>query len=402
MQSRFLSLVMTMAVSAGASAQTIGNYILAPNATVSGLTVPYTVIDLSSPATSSGPIAAVAVRGTQACTNAFKVKFFHVTGGVYTMYAERGPFDITFPITVVQFPAVTVSAGDVIGITTLADCGTILGQLPLLFKNAAQFAGDVMGSVSLTSSAGVIPGFALGAFGAANANVEVRTQIIPAAATTAGAQGSFFKTDVFLSNAHTTRSVGRLIYHREETNGTAADPAFPFILDTHASAVYPNFVGDKLGVTNGKGSIDVYTRIGFEAPTVTTRIYDDSSGGTKGFTLDALTEREALQPSEVAVLAVPNDAAKYRMNIGVRTLEGNATIEFDLFDQNGAQRTAVTRNYTGGNYYQQTDFHSLFGVDFQPGDAIHVVQRAGQSFVYGSIIDNSSNDPSVQVAKTLK
>jgi hypothetical protein len=401
MHSRFLSLLLMIVVSAGASAQTIGNYILAPNATTSGLSIPYTVLDLSSPATSNGTIAAVAVRGTTACTNAFKVKFFHVTGNVYTPYAERGPFDITFPITVVQFPGVAVTAGDLMGIVTLADCGVILGQLPLLFKNAAQFNGDVSGQVSLQNSAGVIPGFAIGAFGAPNANVEIRTQIIPAAATTQGAGGSFFKTDLFLSNYRTTRSVGRLIYHPEETSGTVNDPAFPFILESHASTVLTNFVGDKLGKT-GKGSIDVYTRMGFEAPTIATRIYDDAgAAGTKGFTLDAMTEREALQASEVAVLAVPSDASKYRMNIGWRTLEGATTIEFNLYDANGAPRTAITRNLAG-NYYQQTDFHSLFGVDFQPGDTIHVVQRAGQAFVYGSIIDNASNDPSVQVAKTVK
>jgi len=402
MQSRVVSLLLTiLVIAAGASAQTIGNYVLAPNASTTGLVPPFTVLDLSSPATSSGTIGAIAVRGNQPCSGAFKVKFFHVSGAVYSPYAERGPFDITFPITVVQMsPAVAVSQGDVIGLVALNDCSKVIGQVPLLFKNAAQFSGDVSSAVTLASASGVIPNFALGVFGAANSNVQIRTQVIPAAGAAPGANGASFKTDVFLSNARSMRATGVLIYHREETSGTANDTPFPFIVDPHTSVTYPNFVGDKIGVT-GKGSIDVYTKMGYDAPSVTARIYDDSSAGTKGFTFDAQTEREALQTLESGTLAVPNDASKYRMNIGVRSLDGDTQIEFDLFDQNGGLRAALTKTYLP-NYFQQSDFKSFFGVDFQPGDSIMVVMRQGQAFVYGSIVDNNSNDPSAQLAKAVK
>lgn len=402
MSSRAVSLFLTMVViAAGASAQTIGNYVLAPNATTTGLTVPFTVLDLSSPATSNGTIGAVAFRGNQACTGAFKVKFFHVNGSVFTPYAERGPFDVTFPITVVQMtPAVSVTAGDLIGLVSLVDCAQVTGQVPLLFKNVAQFSGDVNSSVTLASASGVIPNFALAAFGAPNSNTHIRTQTIPAAGAAQGANGASFKSDVFLSNARSMRSSGLLIYHREETSGTTSDPQFPFTVDPHTSLSYPNFVFDKLGIS-GKGSIDVYTRMGFEAPSVTARVYDDSTAGTKGFTLDAMSEREALQTGEAGTLAVPSDTAKYRMNVGVRSLDGDTIVEFDLFDQNGGLRSSVIRNFPP-NYFQQTDFRSLFGGDFQPGDSITVIQRAGRAFVYGSIIDNTSNDPSAQIAKAVK
>jgi hypothetical protein len=385
-----------------ASAQAIGNYVIAPNASTSGLSVPFTVIDLSSGATSSGSIGAVAVRGAQTCTGAFKVKFFHQpSSGVYQMYAERGPFDVVFPINVVQMtPAVSVTAGDLIGLTITSDCASAVGQIPLLFKNAASFAGDVTGTTSISAAAGVIPNFALAVFGAPSSNTDIRTQTVVAAGAAQGAFGASFKTDLFLSNARTFRSSGRLVYHREETSGTGNDPAFPFTVDPHQSLVYPNFVSDKLAIT-GKGSIDVYTRMGFEAPTVTARVYDDSSAGTKGFTLDALTERDALQPSESATLAVPNDASKYRINLGVRTLDGETRVEYDLYDSVGTLRSSTTKTYAA-NFFQQVDFNSLFGVSFQPGDTIQVVQQGGRSFVYASVIDNTSNDPSAQIAKAVK
>lgn len=385
-----------------ASAQAIGNYVLAPNASTSGLSTPFTVIDISSAATTSGTIGAVAVRGSQPCSGAFKVKFFHQpSNGVYQMYAERGPFDVLFPINVVQMtPAVSVTAGDLIGITILSDCASAVGQIPLLFKNSAAFAGDVTGTTSIGNAASVIPNFALAVFGAPTSNTDIRTQTIVAAGAAQGAFGASFKTDVFLSNARTFRSSGRLVYHREETSGTGNDPSFPFTVDPHQSLVYPNFVFDKLAIT-GKGSIDVYTRMGFEAPTVTARVYDDSTGGTKGFTFDALTERDALQPSESATLAVPNDPSKYRINVGVRTLDGETRVDYGLFDQFGGQRAATSKTYPA-NYYQQVDFNSLFGVSFQAGDTIQIVQQAGRAFVYASVVDNTSNDPSVQIAKAVK
>lgn len=403
MRSRLLSLAVTLLVGGvSATAQTIGNYIVAPNASVSGLQPPYTVIDLSSPATTGGTIGAVAIRGAQTCAGAFKIKFFHVNAGVYTPYAERGPYDVNFAINVVQLsPAVTVTAGDVIGIVALNDCSRVVGQLPLLYRNAAQFSGDVSSAVTLASSSGVLTSFGLGVFGAANSNVQIRTHIIPAAGAAQGQGGSNFKTDLFITNARTTRAAGTLVYHREGTSGSPNDTPFPFIVDPHTSVTYPNFVAEKIGVT-GKGSIDVYTRMGYEAPTVTARIYDDNpASGTKGFTLDAMTDREALQPLESATIAVPSDPAKYRMNIGLRTLEGATPIEFVLFNQNGGVRASFVIPY-GSNYYEQTDFRSHFGVDFQPGDSIQVTVQQGQAFVYGSIVDNTSNDPSVQLAKAVK
>ena len=403
MRFRVVSVALTILVmSAGAFAQvTIGNYVLAPNSSTANVPKPYTIIDLNSPATGNGTIGAVSIRSNQPCTQGFKVKFFHNSNGTYTPFAERGPFDITQSLMVVTLnPPVNVVTGDLIGLVALQDCSGLVGQVPILFESAAQWSGDVNVPVTLNTAVAGLPSFALAAFGAQNLNSDVRTQVIPAAGAAEGAFGASFKTDLFLSNPRSTRSAGRLVYHPEVTSGSSGDAAFPFIVDPHASLTYPNFVKEKIGVT-GKGSIDVYTTIGYEPPTVAARVYDDSASGTKGFTFDAMTEREALQLFEFATLAVPSDKTKYRMNIGVRSLSAETQVEFDLFDANAGLRQVVTNTYPA-DYYVQTDFHSLFGVDFNPGDTITVVIRRGAAYVYGSIIDNGSNDPSVQVAKQLK
>ena len=402
MRFRVVSIVLTiLVISAAVSAQQIGNYVLAPNSSTANIPKPYTIIDINSPATSSGTIGAVSIRANQPCAPGFKVKFFHVSGGVYTPYADRGPFDITQNLMVVQLtPPVTVTAGDVIGLVALQDCSGLVGQVPILFEGAAQFSGEVTTPVVISSAQAILLDFAVAAFGAQNLNSDVRTQVIPAAGAAEGAFGASFKTDLFLSNPRSVRSAGRLVYHPEQTSGQSTDAAFPFIVDSHRSLTYPNFVKEKIGVT-GKGSIDVYTTIGYEPPTVAARVYDDAATGTKGFTFDALTEREALQLFEFATLAVPSDASKFRINIGVRSLSAETQVEFQLYDSNGGNRTALTNTYAP-DFYTQTDFRSLFGVDFQPGDTITVIIRRGAAFVYSSNVDNGSNDPSLQLAKQLK
>lgn len=400
---RRIPFVLTMfLVSIPAAAQSIGNYVLYPNSSAANLARPYTIIDVSSPATTAGTIGAVAIRANSPCTNGFKVKFFHLSGSTFTPFAERGPFDITGPLTTVTItPPVAVVPGDVIGIVALQDCASPVGQVPLLFRNAAQFQGEVTTPVTLGDAAQVLLSYAVAIYGAPSRNSEIRTQIIPAAGAAQGAFGASFKTDIFITNTRSTRSAGRLVYHPENTSGTPDDPTFPYIVDARTSLTYPNFIQTTLGL-QGKGSIDVYTTIGYEPPSVSARIYEDGSAGTKGFTLEGLTEPEALTIFESGVLFGPIDPAKYRMNIAWRTLNNGARLEFQLWGSNGVSR-GFANNVYPANFYGQTDFTTLFGgVTPQAGDTIIVIPREGSAYVIGSIIDNNSNDPSAQVAKQLK
>ncbi|MGZ5433124.1 MAG: hypothetical protein ACXWH7_09360, partial [Thermoanaerobaculia bacterium] len=214
---------------------------------------------------------------------------------------------------------VAVLAGDLLGITELRDCAGTVGQTPQLFKNAYHFEGDITsGSIA---SGYWLPGFVLAAYGAESADAEVRTQVILAAGAAQGVGGSSFKTDISVGNLLSNRTQGRLVYHRAGTSGTASDPSFAFGLDPQRTLSLPNFVGTNLGLT-GVGSIDVYTTLGYEPPNIAVRIYDDGgAAGTKGFTMEAIKPGDALQPFENAILFAPQDATRFRMNMGVRTLE---------------------------------------------------------------------------------
>lgn len=399
MRTAIFSLAILLAAGAGAET-TIGNYLLSTNSSTVNFPQPNTVIDVSSGATANGNIGAVAVRFNRSeCTGAaFKVKFFRRAGNDYNMTTERGPFAITGSLTkVVMTPPVPVLQGDVLGITELKECAGTVGQTPLLFKNAYHFQGDITTTSSL--DARWLPSFALAAYGAESAASEIRTQVIIAAGAAAGVGGSSFKTDIFLGNLRGTRSAGRLVYHPAGVGGSPSDPSYAFAVDQQRSLNLPNFVGTTLG-RSGVGSIDVYTTIGFEAPTIAARIYDDAgAAGTKGFTLEGLTPSSALQPFENAILFTPLGPG-FRMNMGVRTLEATE-VQFLHLDASGTQRAFVTKSYPA-DYFIQGLVRDFTGVNPQPGDTVIVYSQQKPFFAYGSIIDNASNDPSVQVAKHLK
>jgi hypothetical protein len=171
-------------------------------------------------------------------------------------------------------------------------------------------------------------------------------------------------------------------------------------VDEQRRLTFPNFVATNLG-RSGVGSVDVFTTIGFEPPNIAVRIYDDAgASGTKGFTLEALTPAAALQPFENALLFAPQDTTNFRMNLGVRTLEATE-VQFLQLDKDGNQRAFVTKNY-GANYFLQGLVRDFTGVDPSPGDTIIVYSQQKAFFAYGSIIDNRTNDPSVQVGRHLK
>jgi hypothetical protein len=392
-----LSLVLAVAATAQVS---VGNYPLEP-LTFTVSPVPITIVDLSSGATGTGTINTVAVRVfARECTGGFKVKFFTRGGDSLTQFAERGPFNVTAPLMKVALtPPVDVPANALIGVTQLQACAPMTGQSSITGKSAVRFSGDVTsGQINAGTT---LENYALAAYGASSPDAQVRTQIVIAAGAAQGSGGALFKTDLFLGNTREANAKGTFVYHPAGTSGTSSDPSFPFDVAPITAVTLGNFVGQSLGRT-GLGSIDVYTTIGYDPPTLTARIYDDAgAAGTKGFTFDAFQPHEALQPFENAMLFGPPDA-RFRMNLGIRTLDQGGEIQISHYDSAGRARVFGIRKTYPANYFIQDSVANITGFAPQPGDFILLYSQQIPYFAYAALTDNANNDPSVQVAKHLK
>jgi len=399
--SPLLLALLLLLVAFTAGAQTIGNYTFLGNGSALNQDTPYTVVDLNSPATEAGTIGTVSVRSSRFdCTDGFKLKFFRRSGNTLTSIDERGPFSLNGTNTTVQLvPPVTVKRNDLLGVVALDSCMSVAGQTPVLSAEAIQFQGDA-GTANLSTGTR-LPLFALAAYGAQSPTAEIRMQTILVAGAATGVNGAKFLTDVFLTAPPAGISHGRLVYHREATTGFDDDVSVTFDVEPRNSKTIANIIGSSLGLS-GKGSIDIYTKIGFEPPIAAARIYDDAgSAGTKGFSFDALKITDALGVGEDGILFTPQNTARFRMNIGIRTLDFPTQIDFALISSTGIQRSIVTRTYPA-NYFVQPDATSLLGLATQPGDTINIFPIDGPVFVYGSIIDNTTNDPSLQIARAVR
>ncbi|HEX7677168.1 MAG TPA: hypothetical protein VF713_03525 [Thermoanaerobaculia bacterium] len=130
---------------------------------------------------------------------------------------------------------------------------------------------------------------------------------------------------------------------------------------------------------------------------MTVRIFDDGSGhGTTGFTLPVVTPADAMHAGDEGVLIAPDDSIAMRFNVGIRTLDAGAALAIDVHDRIGEIRHTSTRELAA-NWFNQMTGGDFAGVPLQSGDYIVIRVTRGSAILYGATVDNTTNDPSVQM-----
>lgn len=375
-----------------------------------------TDISLDNPATKSGTMNLVKVRWSKdSCTNAFKVKFFRRTGDTLTMTAERGPFSSTsFTVfnagvtTLTLDPPVDVQQGDFIGITRVADCGTILGMNNgpgFTGYGYIQYDGDVQGSVDVNAGSRV--DHQIQFIWGGGIDSETIVAVLPVVGSAKGRFGSNFKTTLQLLNTDERTPIlrGRLIFHPIGVPASPDDPSIPFALQYGAFLTIDD-VGAHFG-KSGLGSVDITTlRDFYGVPQVVARVFNDNgSGGTTGFFEDAIPLSDKgtqgsriVQHFDRSFLVMPTDPDRVRVNIGVRTFSRGATIHAQLLENLGRVIADVTKTYPA-NYLEQIDAGSFFGFPVGADQLAIFNVLDGDAIIYGTTTDNVTNDPAAQYSR---
>ncbi len=376
-----------------------------PNSSDSAVGPVRTDIDLVSPANATGTVSSVHVYWSSiGCTNAIKIKFFHRSGNILTMTAERGPFTSSgSDNTLAMSPVVSVQQGDLIGVARVANCGNPGTFFGITTAGNVVFASDVTGSVDITT--GFLSGAPLALGGTGTATEQLRGYI-PVVGSTAGSSGSNFKTSLQLlygAPGSIGTITGKLVFHPSGTSGSSSDPTVTYSVGAGQVFTYPDIVAT-FG-RSGLGSVDLITTPTATKPVIITRVYNDAGTlGTSGLTEDVIDPSDArvIQGGFTAFLVTPVDPTKTRFNIGVRTGASGANLTAVLRDTNGTVLKTVTKSYLP-NWFEQVDSTSFFtGTAVGANQSIAItVTIGGSAIVYGSTTDDISNDPNIQFAVAL-
>jgi uncharacterized repeat protein (TIGR01451 family) len=219
--------------------------------------------------------------------------------------------------------------------------------------------------------------------------------IIPVAGSTAGAFGSHFRTSVQLYNAGSITMPGSIVFHPSGRSGVNDDPSLPIAIAPQATLAFDDILASlKL---SGIGSIDLFTA-GTHVPVAVTRVYNDAVvAGQTSLTEELVAPERAIGAGHRAVILAPHDPSRARFNIGVRTLEGGATIKATVRTASGLLIGTTTLNYPG-TWFEQVSATQQLGITFAGDESITYEVQSGAAILYGVWTDNTTQDPSLHFA----
>jgi hypothetical protein len=149
---------------------------------------------------------------------------------------------------------------------------------------------------------------------------------------------------------------------------------------------------------SGLGSLDIVPATG-DVPLTAFRVFSDAGeAGTSGLGIDPVDPDDALQAGDIGTLIVPADP-RVRMNIGIRTLASGVSMQITVRDQNGIIRHTMSKSF-GPTFFTQTGAAQfLDGFQVAANDTIAFAINSGSAFIYASVTDNKTQDPTLLYAR---
>ncbi len=217
-------------------------------------------------------------------------------------------------------------------------------------------------------------------------DTEIHQGWVAAAAHAAGSLGSQWRTDLGLLNRQGTLAQVTVKTH---VSGTTHQ------LTTSVGAGVQKLLEDVVGMmgVNGSGSLEISSDVPLY---MTSRTYNQSSLGSYGQFLDGYAPSTGIGAGQTVYLPQLSENSAYRSNIGfVNTSGSSATVRTELLSSNGTVLGQFSRTLASGESWQKDrPFSTVAGRNNISGGAARVEVELGSGiFAYGSVIDNTSNDP---------
>ena len=215
--------------------------------------------------------------------------------------------------------------------------------------------------------------------------------VIPAAGAGAGANDSQWQSELTIHNVGLTSTDLTLSFYR--TNGI--DATHSITVAPRQTVILENIVQETFGIDTGSGAIVIEgDPFGLKKLSVTSRTFNRSESGEFGQDIPAWTESSAAATGDTAVINGPVAASMARFNFGIFA-PVDTDVEWMLVRQSGTVAASVSESYDAGTQLQYNQgIPTFLGVENEDGDVVYARITEGRAFVYGSIIQNSTNDPS--------
>lgn len=223
-------------------------------------------------------------------------------------------------------------------------------------------------------------------------------RVLPVVGSLPGANGSFFKTSVQLYNPKSSTITGKIVYHPSGTSGSDSDPSLVYALAPGKTIAYDDLL--PAISRSGLGTADIVADLNSSLPLSAVRVFNDAgANGTSGLSEDAVKPEDALLAGDSGALLAPTDFAKFRLNIGIRTLDQGATMTITVRDKDGVVVKTVEKSF-GPTFFTQPGASTLLdGFTLTGGETLTFAVTGGSAVIYGSTTDNVTNDPSMQLVR---
>jgi hypothetical protein len=216
-------------------------------------------------------------------------------------------------------------------------------------------------------------------------------RVVPVAGTGPGANGSMWQSELTLHNV----SVKPIVVHLGFHDGSGLVSTADVEVAPRATVALDDVVHSQFGVVAGTGAITIDTDDAMRGKLVVTSFtINRSAGGDFGQDIPALDFDSALHEGDLGVIPGPSSVLDSRFNFGLFTTE-ETTIEWRLVRQDGSPRATVQLTYDAGVQIQYNGgVGTLFGASPADSDVVHAFVRSGSVFLYGSIVNQMTGDPS--------
>jgi hypothetical protein len=218
---------------------------------------------------------------------------------------------------------------------------------------------------------------------------------IPAAALAAGAEGSFFQTDVDVNNAGAGMATYQFQWLPRGVNNSDPLTSDAFTLAAGASVRYENVVSEVFGLEpNASGAIAITSdsaNLG-----VMSRTYNVPTAklaGTFGQALPGIPVDNLIGQNDVRRIIFMSETDDLRANLGcVNGVNDNVPIAITLYDEAGAVLGTESMSLSP---WSNNQINRIFA-DHAPTNGyadVSSIKATAGFYCYGSVLDNGSNDP---------